>query len=72
MVYSMLTTCCLNLHSLSCRVRREYLNLDIEVLLAENGITTDLLRPKPRKTIDEKTQPSDLVSPYLPLEVSPF
>lgn len=57
---------------LSYRVRREYLNLDIEDLLAENGITTDLLKPKPRMIVDENTPPEDLVSPYLPLEVSLF
>lgn len=48
------------------------MNLDIEDLLAENGITTDLLKPKPRMIVDENTPPEDLVSPYLPLEVSLF
>lgn len=46
------------------------MNLDIEDLLAENGITIDLLKPKPRMIVDENTLPEDLVSPYLPLEVS--
>lgn len=49
------------------RCRREYLKIDFEKLLADKKIDSNLLMPRPLDGNDERL----IVSPYLPLEVSP-
>ncbi|XP_054472107.1 dynein axonemal heavy chain 1 [Anoplopoma fimbria] len=52
------------------RLRREYLKLDFEHLLAEKGIDSNLLIPKHQSNSDEHVTTTDNpVSSYLPLEV---
>ncbi|KAM9362199.1 LOW QUALITY PROTEIN: dynein axonemal heavy chain 1 [Symphorus nematophorus] len=52
------------------RLRREYLKLDFEQLLAEKGVNTNLLRPRHHSRNDQPAAtPDNPVSPYLPLEI---
>ncbi|XP_044079595.1 dynein axonemal heavy chain 1 isoform X1 [Siniperca chuatsi] len=52
------------------RRRREYLKLDFEQLLAEQGIYSHLLMPRHPSSSDEHVNtPDNPVSPYLPLEI---
>ncbi|XP_028430624.1 dynein heavy chain 1, axonemal isoform X1 [Perca flavescens] len=52
------------------RRRREYLKLDVEQLLAEKGIYSNILMPRHQSSSDEHaTMTDNPVSPYLPLEV---
>ncbi|XP_069004796.1 dynein axonemal heavy chain 1 [Embiotoca jacksoni] len=52
------------------RLRREYLKLDFEQLLAKKGIDSNQLMPRHQKNYDNcTTTPDDPVSPYLPLEI---
>lgn len=55
----------------SFRRRREYLKLDFEQLLTDNGICSNLLMPRYQSGSDEHgTTPDNPESPYLPLDVS--
>ncbi|XP_078019489.1 dynein axonemal heavy chain 1 [Epinephelus lanceolatus] len=52
------------------RLRREYLEIDFEQLLAEKGISSNLLMPIHQSSNDENITTTDNpVSPYLPLEI---
>ncbi|XP_068442262.1 dynein axonemal heavy chain 1 [Clinocottus analis] len=52
------------------RQRREYLKLDFQQLLRENGIDSNLLIPKHKSDSDKVVTTTDQpASPYLPLEV---
>ncbi|XP_049894014.1 dynein axonemal heavy chain 1 [Epinephelus moara] len=52
------------------RLRREYLEIDFEQLLAEKGISSNLLMPIHQSSSDENVTTTDnAVSPYLPLEI---
>lgn len=59
------------LYVFSYRLRREYLKLDFEQLLAEKGIDPNILIPRhPSNGGEHVTTTDNPVSPHLPLEVS--
>ena len=61
--------------SLRIRRRRQYLQLDITQLLAEEGIDSNLLMPRHQGTEERVSAPDSPLPPvanYLPLEVRPI
>lgn len=55
----------------SCRCRRKYLEFDLEHLLAEKGIYSNLIMPRdPDCKYEHVNTSNSHVFPYLPLEVS--